>query len=76
MVYVIVNKMDQREYNAMLKAMLYSIIAEFLEQKPQFVPRLARRIIPVVVNEKMSEEKKYEVVQRIYYEFFPEDQIL
>lgn len=58
---------------SMLNAMLYSIITEFLQQKPDNIPKLLRRLLPVVANEKMTEEKKNEIIQRIYHEHFPED---
>jgi len=61
------------EAKSMLNALLYSIIAEFLEQKPAHIPRLARRLLPVVANEKLTEEKKNEIIQRIYYEVYPQD---
>jgi hypothetical protein len=64
-------KMD--ESRSMLNALLYSIITEFLKNKPNNIPKLARRLLPVVANENMSEEKKSEIIQRIYEEHFQED---
>lgn len=66
----------EEEYRSMLNAMLYSIIAEFLQQRPAYIPKLARRLLPVVANDKMTEEKKYEVIQRIYYETYNENDTL
>lgn len=61
------------EQRSMLNALLYSIISEFLEQRPAEIPRLARRLIPMLANEKLPEEKKFEIIERIYYEQYPED---
>ena len=61
------------EQRSMLNALLYSIISQFLEQKPAQIPRLARRLMPMLANEKISEEKKYEIIQRIYSEEYPQD---
>jgi hypothetical protein len=58
---------------SMLNALLYSIISEFIEQKPAHIPRLARRLMPMLANEKIPEDKKFEIVERIYYEQYPED---
>jgi len=69
----IVKDKEMDDSRSMLNALLYSIISEFLEQKPAQIPRLARRLMPMLANEKLSEEKKLEIVQRIYYEQYPED---
>lgn len=61
------------EQRSMLNALLYSIISQFLEQKPTQIPRLARRLMPMLANDKISEEKKYELIQLIYSEEFPEN---
>jgi hypothetical protein len=65
--------MDE-EARSMLNALLCSIISEFLEQKPQQIPRLARRLMPMLANDKISEEKKYEIVRRIYLEHYGDEE--
>jgi hypothetical protein len=62
---------QEEEYSpSMLNSMLCSIITELLEQKPNSIPKLARRLLPVIANDKMTEEKKHEIIQRIYYETY------
>lgn len=64
-------EMEETDYLSMVNTMLYSIIADMLEQKPAVIPRLARRLLPVVANDSLSEEKKYEIIDCLYREFFP-----
>ena len=69
----IVKDKEMEEQRSMLNALLYSIISQFLEQRPRDIPRLARRLMPMLANDKISEEKRYEIIERIYYEQYPED---
>ena len=59
-------------YERMLNTLLYSVIADLLEQKPAQIPRLARRLLPVLANESISDQKRYEIIQRIYKEHYDE----
>lgn len=61
------------EYRCMLNSLLLHIITDLLEQKPKTIPHLARRILPMLSNENLSDEKRCEIVTRIYNEYFPED---
>lgn len=65
--------MQEKEHVSMLNCMLYSIIADLLEQKPYNIPKVARRLLSVVSNDKLSEKKRKEIIVRIYYETFPQD---
>jgi len=64
--------MDE-EARSMLNDLLYTIISKFLKQKPQQIPRLARRLMPMLANDNIPEEKKYEIVRHIYLEHYGEE---